>query len=56
MTIVRFLEKYPALYEQVYREGFNSGELAERESWEARLLSEDQTGKVLDDIFREAFE
>ncbi len=56
MTIVKLFKKYPGLYEQVYREGFHSGELAERESWEARLLSEDQTGKVLDDIFREAFE
>ncbi len=56
MTIVKLFKKYPGLYEQVYREGFHSGELAERESWEARLLSESQTDEVLNDIFKKAFE
>ncbi len=54
MTIKKLIKRYPACVEKIYQEAFTAGIEQERQQWEARVVSEERTGEILDEIFKEA--
>lgn len=54
MTLKEMVRKYPNAAQALYDQGFDAGQRAEREQWEGRVLSEQQTNLFLDSMLEEA--
>ncbi len=55
MTVGDLIKQYPKAAEQLYSQAFDDGVACEREAWEKRVLSFEETGRVADEMFREVF-
>ncbi|MBW8003116.1 MAG: hypothetical protein FVQ80_14035 [Planctomycetes bacterium] len=55
MTISEMIQKYPNAAQAIFDSGYTAGQVDERKAWEARLLTEEETGRVADEMFREVF-
>ncbi len=54
MTINELIKEQPEASQELFNKAFEDGRAFEREQWQARVVSEERTGEILDEILIEA--